>query len=234
MTPLLICEAGLHGEGNLFYYQNIVATIRSWWSGWPPIALKTQHWTPEGEWAQKIERVHGREPLACLSLEDHEDLHAYCRAAGILYGITCHDALAGEVIRKVAPDFVKLALGANPATCLPAVPGLMRPIIQTTRSGRPEGGFANPVRTMQGYPGCPNNMPWTSGVGYSCHAVPTLGMRYAVDAARSSGCWTIEVHVTTRERYKRPLPADMAVSLSLDQFAALAQQLGEIWVDYQS
>lgn len=244
--PLLICELGLHGDGSIQYYLQAIDAIRDWWTGWPPIGIKTQAWSLEGEFAQRMQERQGRLPLACLPDFDHRQLMAACREAGFAYGITFHDPQAvpewaGEL------DFVKCKLVTAREVWQAVIPVAKR--IVATSGGAAFISPANVWRRMRGWWGCPNNERYRSPNsgdprGYSCHAVPELAMVYAADAAR--GWWenqadalegdvwhppanTIEVHVSHRSLHRRPLPADMCVSLSLAQFKELATTIGTTW-----
>lgn len=233
MKPLLICELGLHGEGNLEYHTKIVDQIVRVWSGWPPLAIKVQLWTPGSPWAERIKKEHGRDPLLPLSFafaqrggvrSDMEVFRDYCRNRGLLFGCTAHDLVAVKVLSdSVKPDFIKLGARVDQYTARAAVETDML-IVSSVGLGPP----SDQVRRMECVSAYPANASWSGGVpGYSCHAVPSLARKFVVQAAPR--CSTIEVHVTARPKYVRPLPGDMPCSMSVEQFMELAEEVGAIW-----
>lgn len=235
MEPLLICEAGLHGDGSPKYYLDMIATLREQWTGWPPIAFKMQHSTDAlSTWAQLIRKSTGRKPLLSVNYPGSlEQIAEACRDTGIIFMSTPHDTGAVELL---APYVNWFKLGAFDATrpeildriCeltnIPVVMNVSRLATPVIRQ------LPNAVRrTITGVSAYPANEPWAGvlGQGYSCHSVPGLIEKHVLDAAKH--CSTIEVHVTTRLRHTRPLPGDMCVSLSFHNFMSLVTKVGEVW-----
>src|SRR5512147_1204158 len=98
-NPLLIAEAGLHGNGLLNYYMELLNRIAGFSTGWPPIAIKTQYWLDEySPWALKVKAANKRMPLNCLSLGDLLQFASACDKLGIGFGVTIHDTLAASMI----------------------------------------------------------------------------------------------------------------------------------------
>lgn len=223
MKPLLICELGLHGDGDLGYHTRIVDQIVREWSGWPPIAIKVQKWSPAGVWAKRMQQDLGRLPLPCLSHQNLRILSSYCRDRGLLFGCTAHDTESMPVIQAAGVDFVKLGARADRIVLTHALAtGL--PIVSSMAPSADASVWVH-LQCTSAYPA---NEPWTQeGFGYSCHAVPALAKRFVVAAAPR--CHTIEVHVSARPKSVRPLPADMCVSLSVEEFLELAAEVGAIW-----
>lgn len=220
MEPLLICELGLHGDGDPAYYTRIVDEIVKSWTGWPPLAVKTQLWHPKGEWARKITEDMDRPPLATMNAQALRFLKAYCRDRGLQFGCTAHDPQSVEVLQGVDPDFLKLGARANLATVDAAVNSGL-PLV--TSSHHTAKG-----RQMECVSAYPANTPWMGTLpGYSCHCVPGLAQKFVLQAAPH--CWTIEVHVSARPLSVRPLPADMCVSLRVPEFLELATEVGKVW-----
>lgn len=220
MRPLLICELGLHGDGDPAYYSHAIDGIVKRWTGWPPIAVKTQLWKHSGDWAQQIIRELGRVPLTPLSAQGLRFLKAYCHDRGLQFGCTAHDPQSVEVLRGVEPDFLKLGARADLATVDAAVISEL-PLV----SSSPHTAQGRRMECVSAYPA---NAPWTGPTpGYSCHSVPGLAQQHVLQAAPH--CWTIEVHVSARPKSVRPLPADMCVSLGVEEFMDLATEVGKVW-----
>ena len=234
--PLLICEAGLHGDGDHIYYLHMIKEIRSAWSGWPRLAFKMQHWSEDGRWAQLIREMHGREPLKSVNQSSRGmlEIRAACQDAGILLMTTPHDVQSAHF---TAPFVDMFKLGSHDATqpdLVDAVAAVGKPTVANVykltipQQDGLQKKFKR-LRMTSGVPAYPANatIDGNSSIGYSCHSVPSLISKHVLYAAPR--CNTIEVHVTYRTRCARQLPGDMCVSMSLPDFLQLAEDVGAVW-----
>lgn len=223
--PLLICEAGLHGDGDIDYYLKMVESIRGWWTGWPRIAFKVQYYIERGP------RVMETLPGPAL-----RELGHAVEAAGLLYAITPHDHHALDIVAATSPDILKLgSFGAADREMRKAARQTGLPLVLSTGqlpgSWLPEDmdGYRDAVglQCISAYPANAIWDPHNPG-GYSCHAVPNLACDYCPEAAER-GCQVIELHITAREAWRRPQPKDYCVSYPLEKFRMLAEDIGRHW-----
>lgn len=227
MTPLLIAELGLHGEGQLEYHTSIVDQIVREWTGWPPIMIKTQTWGyTTSPWASAIRMATRRSPLDALSADRQRHLAAYCHDRGLLYGVTIHDT--SKLIDPGTVDYIKLGSFdlTQPDVVEFAVSQGVPLIVSEGLTKAPSDlGAERKMWCVSKYPA--NVAPAYAVEGFSCHSVPSLVETHVLQAAPHA--WTIEVHVTDRPQHVRPLPADMCVSVGVAHFMEIARALGEVW-----
>lgn len=226
--PLLIAELGLHGEGHLPYYLDIVGRIASGWRGWPNIAIKTQSWAaPFRPWASAIRKATGREPLLGLSSDDLERLQQYCTERGLLFGTTVHDT--GVCLPERPLDFLKLgSFDATQPDLVEYVQSYGVPLVVSEGMTKGHGLYGPDVTQLWCVSRYPANLtPPYRASGVSLHSVPSLAKRHALQCAHHA--WTIELHVTARPTTIFPRPADYCVSVGVTQFLEIAELIGEIW-----
>lgn len=248
--PFLIIEAGLHGDGDAEYYLLLIKALRSQWSGWPRIVFKMQHYvSSNGPWADKVRAIHGRPPLDAVSLNDLSVIGNTAREAGFGYAVTFHDqdslreACEGSVIplthiKLGSFDFSQPALRNRVSgTCSLRNWGLVASVfgvsVQTLNEILRTEHFPPGTVLLTGEAKYPSNKPMPQlathyAVGYSAHNVPSLAFSRIQDAVEGDAR-VVEVHVTMRPRDRRPLPGDMCVSVTVDQFMDIAEMCGEIW-----
>lgn len=224
--PLLVCEAGLHADGDPEYYLRMVREIRSWWTGWPRVAFKIQRWSGESTWTGAIQETTGRMPLKSISRFEAVEVHRACSYAGLLFGVTAHDT---RVLDTLQADYIKLgSFDAARDGMLAAAKKTGLPVIASFPPGAGELIRTDiyPLECVSKYPA---NALWQGGgIGYSCHSTPATAYMHVLGAAEE-GARIIEVHVTLRSPEERPLPGDMPVSHSMAQFRELAESLGNLW-----
>lgn len=229
LPSLLILDPGLHGEGDPFYYLEQLDFISRIWNGWPLLAYKPQLWQDENSpYAKKVTELHGRLPLASLDERGFANVCRECNRLGIVPMVTPHDLAS---IKATAPAHA-LKIGSFDATqedLVAAIRDTNKPVVASDGYGHRVPG-ATILDCVSKYPA---NAKWRdrNTAGYSCHVVPSMIVDYCVDAA-SRGAKVIEVHLTTRDSTKRPLPGDLCVSLPLlryDGLLVLLDRLGRIW-----
>lgn len=227
--PFLILEAGLHGDGDLKYYELMVRHIRSWWTGWPRIVFKVQRWEGlETPWALRVQEMHDRPPMNALSREQIVDLGIICHSAGLGFCVTAHDVASISPYLMIC-DFLKLgSVGFADTLLRQAAVSSGFPLI-VSKCLAPLAKAPAGAITLTGESLYPANSPWDGkGDGYTAHNVPELATDLALHAA-SAGARVIEIHVTDRSYDMRPLPGDMCVSVGVEQFKRIADKLGCIW-----
>lgn len=253
MKQFLIVEAGLHGEGDPLYYLHMINALRAEWSGWPPIVFKIQHWCDnESPWFRRTADLHGRPPLASVKLCDLEHIGLVAWEAGFGFAVTFHDQAGAEsAFTGVMPPLTHIKLGSFDFAQAP----LRKTVVSQCNSSDigliasvfgvsdlvladilAQTWFPKGTVFLTGEARYPSNHMFRKiGIisdfsqGYSAHNVPGLALEYATNALLE-GANVIELHVTMRHYHKRPLPGDMCVSLSIDEFMSVAKRVGQGWV----